>query len=76
MTAPTRKRTVFLRNPKIGWHEKFNVVVSGAGGQQGDGATEAMINEVSTIFEGLVEQGKISVPKAKARSWDEEKKRS
>jgi hypothetical protein len=76
MTAPTRKRAVFLRNPKFGWHEKFNVVVSDAGGQQGGGATEAMINEVSAIFEGLVEQGKISAPKAKARSWEEEKKRS
>jgi hypothetical protein len=70
MLSPViRRRTVFIRNPRAGNQEKFNVVVA-VSRHKGEAdssrntverAAEEAIKEFSAIFEQLVVSGKIPV---------------
>jgi hypothetical protein len=67
MQSPViRSRSVFIRNPRVGKQEKFDVVVAVSRRKEGDSsrdtverAAEEAIKEFSAIFEQLVVSGKI-----------------
>ena len=65
MQSPVmRRRTVFIRNPRGGKQQKFDIIVAvsrHAGEADSSQAAEETIKEFSEIFEQLVVSGKIPV---------------